>query len=271
MRFKFCGDRDVPDWVVAEISVLSKISCVRMKLICKQVINELLGGEVGFAKVQRLIPRDKGFTPADTRAALAAMNFLLRSASVNAVSDEVLNRELQQLGLPKENSDGISRPFRNNRDLLVEYLAKSSLTLPTLASSDWRVDAVLASSELPVSEPSSCPLPSVTMRIATSHRLTEAQPLPPAKAAVLSNPARYAAERKAESALQAALDAHADVRAAAESVKAKIAVACGQSLPQVSFTMHADKYLALTAELRAALAELDSLLPASGADADADP
>lgn len=173
-RFKFCGDRDVPDWVVAEISVLSKIvrhpllvprgakraqatligcladclspfaaapspphpyapswpqSCVRMKLICKQVINELLGGEVGFAKVQRLIPRDKGFTPADTRAALAAMNFLLRSASVNAVSDEVLNRELQQLGLPKENSDGISRPFRNNRKLLVEYLAKSSLTV----------------------------------------------------------------------------------------------------------------------------------------------
>ncbi len=143
--------------------------------------------------------------------------------------------------------------------------------LPTLASSDWRVDAVLASSELPVSEPSSCPLPSVTMRIATSHRLTEAQPLPPAKAAVLSNPARYAAERKAESALQAALDAHAEVRAAAESVKAKTAAACGQSLPQVSFTMHADKYLALTAELRAALAELNSLLPASGADADADP
>lgn len=296
-----------------------------MKLICKQVINELLGGEVGFAKVQRLIPRDKGFTPADTRAALAAMNFLLRSASVNAVSDEVLNRELQQLGLPKENSDGISRPFRNNRDLLVEYLAKSSLTvssrpavedrgapaallsrcgwfwswllccwgaaglgpflhlivaasrslrppmlqLPTLSSSDWRVDAVLASSDLPASEPSSDPLPSVTMRITTSHRMTEAQPLPPAKAAVLSNPARYEAERKAESALQAALDAHSDVRAATASVGAKEGAAGGRSLPQVSFTMHADKYLALTAELRTALAELNGLLPVSDADTDA--
>jgi len=100
-----------------------------MKLICKQVINELLGGEVDFAKVQRLIPRDKGFAPADTRAALAAMNFVLRNASVYSVSDEVLNRELQQLGLPKENSDGISRPFRNNRDLLVEFHSKLSLSV----------------------------------------------------------------------------------------------------------------------------------------------
>lgn len=128
------------------------------------------------------------------------------------------------------------------------------------------MDAVLASSELPSSEPAAGPLPSVTMRITTSHRMTEAQPLPPAKAAVLSNPARYEAERKAENALQAALAAHSDVRAAAASVGAKEGAAGSRSLPQLSFTMHGDKYLALTAELRTALAELNSLLPVPDAD-----
>jgi hypothetical protein len=100
-----------------------------MKLICKQVINGLLGGTTDFVKVQRLIPRDKGFSPADIRAALAAVNYILREASVNSVTDDVLNRELQQLGLPKENSDGISRPFRNNRTLLADFHSASSLAV----------------------------------------------------------------------------------------------------------------------------------------------
>jgi COMM domain containing 4 len=68
-KFKFCGDLDCPDWVLAEMNILSKIvrstmwlSCafghadgrgawggqtsVRMKLLVVQVLNELLGGTV---------------------------------------------------------------------------------------------------------------------------------------------------------------------------------------------------------------------------------
>lgn len=106
-----------------------------MKLVCKQVINELLGAVVDFGKVQRLVPRDKGFSTSDIRAALAAMNFVLRQATINAVTHDVLNRELQQLGLPKENSDGISRPFRNNRDLLMRFYAASSLAVSLQSTS----------------------------------------------------------------------------------------------------------------------------------------
>jgi hypothetical protein len=73
MRFKFCGDLDAPDWVLAEINVLSKFvhfllffffffysryeysclvnwhnfsssqSSVRMKLLCRQVLDQLFG------------------------------------------------------------------------------------------------------------------------------------------------------------------------------------------------------------------------------------
>uniref|UniRef100_A0A667YQN8 COMM domain containing 4 n=1 Tax=Myripristis murdjan TaxID=586833 RepID=A0A667YQN8_9TELE len=41
MRFRFCGDLDCPDWVLAEISTLAKISSVKMKLLCGQVLKDL--------------------------------------------------------------------------------------------------------------------------------------------------------------------------------------------------------------------------------------
>ncbi|XP_043349903.1 COMM domain-containing protein 4 [Dermochelys coriacea] len=43
MRFRFCGDLDCPDWVLAEISTLAKISSVKLKLICGQVLKDLQG------------------------------------------------------------------------------------------------------------------------------------------------------------------------------------------------------------------------------------
>uniref|UniRef100_A0A8C4YDV5 COMM domain containing 4 n=1 Tax=Gopherus evgoodei TaxID=1825980 RepID=A0A8C4YDV5_9SAUR len=42
-RFRFCGDLDCPDWVLAEISTLAKISSVKLKLICGQVLKDLQG------------------------------------------------------------------------------------------------------------------------------------------------------------------------------------------------------------------------------------
>jgi hypothetical protein len=269
-----------------------------MKLICKQVINELLGAQVDFGKVQRLVPRDKGFSTSDIRAALAAMNFVLRQATVNAVTHDVLNRELQQLGLPKENSDGISRPFRNNRDLLMGFNAASSLAvsqkpwiravcrsrhcptnqsfrvfavlqLPRPLTMDWRVDAVLASSE--TSKSFAAPTASVAMRFGLSHRRHEMQPPPAAKAAVLSNPARHEAERGAERALAAAVAAHPEVAeaAAAVMVPPADAIAGGATaaaLPPVcELTMTAEKYLAFSSELRRAAATLEAVFPVAAA------
>uniref|UniRef100_A0A8D2GIF5 COMM domain containing 4 n=1 Tax=Theropithecus gelada TaxID=9565 RepID=A0A8D2GIF5_THEGE len=37
-RFRFCGDLDCPDWVLAEISTLAKMSSVKLQLLCSQVL-----------------------------------------------------------------------------------------------------------------------------------------------------------------------------------------------------------------------------------------
>lgn len=43
MRFTLCGGMDMPDWVLAETGVLSKLSSVRVKLLCRYLIDNLLG------------------------------------------------------------------------------------------------------------------------------------------------------------------------------------------------------------------------------------
>jgi hypothetical protein len=62
------------------------------------------------------------------------------------VDHEVLNAELQQLGLPKENSDGISRPYRIHRDKLVAQAGCDALRLPRLYTAAIRRDVLYASS-----------------------------------------------------------------------------------------------------------------------------
>jgi hypothetical protein len=58
-----------------------------------------------------------------------------------------LVQEIQQLGLPKENSDAIARHYRENKDNLRTVFANSSYKVSTLLSTSWRVDLTVASSE----------------------------------------------------------------------------------------------------------------------------
>lgn len=41
-RFRFCGDADCPDWVLAEINTLSRLSSVKLKLLARVVAEGLL-------------------------------------------------------------------------------------------------------------------------------------------------------------------------------------------------------------------------------------
>ena len=80
MKYRFAGNIDVPEWILAEVSTLSKISCVRLKLITRQLIAELAGGSLDAEKITKLVGDKAGFTWSDIRAALAAITFILRGA-----------------------------------------------------------------------------------------------------------------------------------------------------------------------------------------------
>ncbi|XP_020850349.1 COMM domain-containing protein 4 isoform X2 [Phascolarctos cinereus] len=147
MRFRFCGDLDCPDWVLAEISTLAKISSVKLKLICSQVLKDLLGQGIDFEKILKLTA-DAKFESGDVKATVAVLSFILSSAAKHNVDSESLSSELQQLGLPKEHASGLCRSYEEKQGPLQESLRGSSLRLSRLGSVSWRVDYTVSSSQL---------------------------------------------------------------------------------------------------------------------------
>jgi hypothetical protein len=41
MRFEFCGNSDCPEWVLAEISLINKMSVVKLKIILAQILKKI--------------------------------------------------------------------------------------------------------------------------------------------------------------------------------------------------------------------------------------
>lgn len=147
MRFRFCGELDCPDWVLAEISTLSKITSVKMRLLCAQVIKDLLGEEIDYAKVEKYTS-DAKYELSDVKASIAALSFILSSAAKYNVDSESLSNELQQLGLPKELSSALCKTYGENLTNMQSSFQRSSIKLNQLTGLEWRVDFVLGCSEL---------------------------------------------------------------------------------------------------------------------------
>uniref|UniRef100_A0A672RDQ7 COMM domain-containing protein 4-like n=1 Tax=Sinocyclocheilus grahami TaxID=75366 RepID=A0A672RDQ7_SINGR len=141
--FRFCGDLDCPDWVLAEMSTLARMSSVKMKLLCVQVVKDLLDEGID-------VRQQSG----DIKASIAVLSFILSSAAKHDVDSESLSSELQQLGLPKEHTTGLCKSYEDKHSALQEKLRESSLRLGRLEAVNWRVDYTLSSSELKqVNEP----------------------------------------------------------------------------------------------------------------------
>jgi len=147
MRFRFCGDLDCPDWVLAEMSILSKLSSVKMKLLCASVIKDLLGQALEYEKVLKLTS-DAKFELGDVKASVAVLSFIFCNATKFSVDAESLSNELQQLGLPKEHATALCKSHEDSADKLRTEFLKQTLRLSRLESVDWRVDYILGSSHL---------------------------------------------------------------------------------------------------------------------------
>mmetsp|Transcript_1708 Transcript_1708/g.3660 ORF Transcript_1708/g.3660 Transcript_1708/m.3660 type:complete len:208 (+) Transcript_1708:83-706(+) len=145
MKFRFCGDLDAPDWLLAEIATLSKVNAVRMKVLVKQVVQYGLTGEIDYEKVSKMTGKELG-GHSDTKGVVAALHFVLSQSAKYDIDDTTLQLEIQQLGLPKENADALARTFRESKDALRARFAEMAFRVNTLATVEWRVDQVMASS-----------------------------------------------------------------------------------------------------------------------------
>jgi hypothetical protein len=118
-----------------------------MRLLCAQVIKDLLGDSIDYAKVEKLTS-DAKYELGDIKATMAALSFILSSAARYTVDGDSLANELQQLGLPKEHSVSLCKLYGDNLSKLQETFLDKTLKLDGMSNLEWRVDYVLGSSEL---------------------------------------------------------------------------------------------------------------------------
>ena len=98
------------------MSTISKLSSVRVKLLVGQVVRRLVDGEMDYAKIARLA--EGGVAEGDVRAAVAALHLIVTGGAKHDVEETILAKELEQLGLPKEHSDAVCRPYGKDKERL---------------------------------------------------------------------------------------------------------------------------------------------------------
>lgn len=128
----------VPRRAQAEISTISKMSSVRVKLLVGQLVKRAVDGSIDYGKVQKLATGTIG--EGDVQAAVAALHFLLMGAAKHDVEEVQLAKELEQLGVPKEHSDAVCKPYAKDKEALRAELTRTTLSIDKLTKLQWRVN-----------------------------------------------------------------------------------------------------------------------------------
>uniref|UniRef100_A0A2K6S4V7 COMM domain containing 4 n=1 Tax=Saimiri boliviensis boliviensis TaxID=39432 RepID=A0A2K6S4V7_SAIBB len=102
------------------------LSSVKLRLLCSQVLKELLGQGIDYEKILKLMA-DTKFESGDVKATVAVLSFILSSAAKHSVDGESLSSELQQLGLPKEHAASLCRCYEEKQIPLQKHLRVCSL------------------------------------------------------------------------------------------------------------------------------------------------
>ncbi|XP_034181189.1 COMM domain-containing protein 4 [Osmia lignaria lignaria] len=133
MKFRFLGDGDCPDWLLAEINTLSRMTSIKIKILGQAVAKYLTEGELDEEKIKK-ITQDAKLEVNDAKAMVAALELMLTSSARYGVSATDLSSELQQLGLPREHSAAIARLYMDYSPRITAALSSQSLRVSRLSS-----------------------------------------------------------------------------------------------------------------------------------------
>eukprot|EP01013_Petalomonas_cantuscygni_P016996 TRINITY_DN34091_c0_g1_i1.p2 TRINITY_DN34091_c0_g1~~TRINITY_DN34091_c0_g1_i1.p2 ORF type:complete len:232 (-),score=36.04 TRINITY_DN34091_c0_g1_i1:205-819(-) len=148
MRFAFCGGLDVPDWFLAAIAILAKLSAIRLKVLSAQVLKISTGADdTDFNKVTKFA-NDAKLSDDETKQTINALSFVLLNAVRFTVDDTTLSNELTMLGLPKESAEAVARAYRESREAATAHAVASTVQLPAVTDVSYRVDTTIASSDV---------------------------------------------------------------------------------------------------------------------------
>ena len=142
MKFKFCGNVDCPDWLITEITYLTKITPVKLRilgnLICKYIMKE---GDT--QKINKIL-EEMNLSSEEITIVISSLCFIIKSSAKFNVDDLILSQELQQLGLPQDNADAISKVYKKNKEILRNYLKEDIFSFNKINDIHFKTSYCLA-------------------------------------------------------------------------------------------------------------------------------
>ena len=143
MKFKFCGNIDCPEWLISEITFLTKLTTIKLRIISNNLINYILTNSNNINNITNIL-EEMNFSENESHIIISLLEFIIKNAAKFDVEDLVLNQELQQLGLPLENADCISKVYKNQKENLKNRLKNDIFTFNKIKSVDYKISYVLA-------------------------------------------------------------------------------------------------------------------------------
>ncbi|XP_058129666.1 COMM domain-containing protein 4 [Anopheles ziemanni] len=132
MKFRFCGDGDCPDWVLAEIhSNLAQLTPDQLNQLGEHTAKSILGAVIPEDEISKIYAITKGSMDAP-KGGMACLRFLLTIASRYNTEIAVFGTELQQLGLPKEHTAIMCRLLGDHVQKIRTVLRDNSLSINQL-------------------------------------------------------------------------------------------------------------------------------------------
>ncbi len=149
MKFKFCGNSDCPEWLITEITILNKINAVKIRILSSRIITVILTNS-SISPIIKML-EEMNFNSDETNIIISVLHFIISSSVINDADPIVLNQELQQLGLPQENSDSISKVYKSNyKELINHYTYDTFYNERLKFNSDnctdlkWKISTILS-------------------------------------------------------------------------------------------------------------------------------
>ncbi|GLJ21696.1 hypothetical protein SUGI_0404270 [Cryptomeria japonica] len=136
MKFEICGGLDAPDWLLAEIITLGNLSPFQIKELTMHILQHIVKGSFDYGSVLKLM--SDSLDSSDIKSCISALHFLVTNAAKFDLDEETLSRELQQLGIPKEHTDSLCRPYKDNRNMMQERFLEQSIQLPASSIDGWQ-------------------------------------------------------------------------------------------------------------------------------------
>lgn len=143
MKFKFCGNVDSPEWLISEITFLTKISAIRLRMLCNNVANFIINNGKNYKEIQKSLD-DMNFNETEGKIIFSLLDFIIRSSIKFDVAENILSNELQQLGLPQENADAITKIFKNQKENLRNKLKEDVFAFSQIKNVNYKISYILA-------------------------------------------------------------------------------------------------------------------------------